>query len=160
MNREKHLLERPLTGAMRPDRQTSGPEGIRGCRRLSGAAQGPDHDAKRSPGRSEEIEPARPGRRRISDRPQMGNHGACRRPAQTAISHRQCGRDGARHLQGPHIARGQPSSAHRRDNYQLPMQSRRTSPIFFCAGNTMSQSISFRRQSWKRREKVTSGKTF
>ena len=96
---QQHLrpFDRSLAGAMR-----ARPLGRHG----RADRQGPRLDRQRDEG----VWPARPRRRRLSDRVEMVLHAqAERRPAE--LSRRQCGRVRARHLQGPRHPASRPPHA-------------------------------------------------
>ena len=79
-------------------------------RRLRRARQGARHGAGRHRRRGEEVEPARPRRRRLRDRPQVDVPPEGR-PA--ALPHGERRRVRARHVQGPLHHRARPAHAHR-----------------------------------------------
>ena len=86
-------------------------------RRLRGPAQGVRHDPRRGHLRGQGLRPARPRRRRLPDRHEVGLHPAGRR--QAALPRGQRRRVRARHLQGHAAAHGQPAHPDRGRHHRL-----------------------------------------
>ena len=131
--------------------------GLQGGRRLREAEGPPDADAGRDRREGQEVEPARPRRRRLPDRPQV------ELPAQgqpeAALPLRERGRERAGHVQGPADHREGPAPAHRGRASSRPTRSARRPATSTSAASSTRASACSRRRSPRRTRPATWART-
>ena len=122
----------PVLSAHWDDRRPVDPRGLRSVRRLPGAAQALGDDARRAHPAGQGLRAARPRRRGLPDRHEVGLHPAGRR--QAALPRRQRRRVRAGHLQGHPADDGQPAHARRGRDHRRRTRSARNTAFIYVRG--------------------------